>query len=230
MADFRYFRCSTWHDDYVLELDPHAKLLFVWAFTNEHVSQAGFMTLHPRTAAFETGLSIEEVNALLDRFERDGKILRDGRLIFVANFPKHQSTSSEKLLKRIARDLEALGQTPLVDEFRRRYPQLILKASPSPDPSSPTKEKKEGKGKTECIDTVSEKPDTVSTPLPKNLPFEQRDKIVELRLERQGLTERRERMQARGDARDRQGYTLKETEASIAQIDRTITAILEANR
>ena len=229
MADFRYFRCSTWHDDYVLELDPHAKLLFVWAFTNEHVNQAGFMTLHPRTAAFETGLSIEEVTALLDRFERDGKILRDGRLVFIANFPKHQSTSSEKLLKRIARDLDALGQTPLVDEFKRRYPNLVLASSPSPPPDE-GRERKEGKGKTECIDTVSEEPDTVSAPLPKNLPFELRDRIVKLRLERDGLCRTIARMAEKGETRNYSGTTLKEAERSVGQIDAEITTILEANR
>lgn len=233
MADFRYIRCSTWHDDYVLELTPPGKLLFVWAFTNEHVNQAGFMTLHPRTAAFETGLSVEEVEQLLGRFEADGKIRRDGRLVFIVNFPRHQSTSSEKLLKRISRDLEALGQTPLVEEFKRRYPQLIIPAVSSPPSAPPSSSKtgreEKGEGKTEGIDTVSAKQDTVSPPLPKNLPFELRDRVVHLRLQKKEHQGRLDRLRAQGKTHDVQGYNVRDLEQMIAQADKEIAAIIEAN-
>ena len=152
MADFRYFRTSFWTDPYVLDLSTSEKALFAWLFTNPHVGQIGVLSFHPKILTLETGISPESAADILNKFERDKRIIREGEHLFIVNFAKHQSTESPAMKKRICRELAALGPCRIADEFRTRYPHLLEEDPSSPDPSSlRTKKGNERKGKTDSL-------------------------------------------------------------------------------
>jgi hypothetical protein len=96
MAKQRIINTKFWSDDYITNLDPLERYLFLFFLTNEHTNICGIYELPLRTMAFETGLDKEMLLKMLDRFARDEKIFYFNNCwIFVKNFMKHQSTKSQ---------------------------------------------------------------------------------------------------------------------------------------
>lgn len=91
MAKQRYINTRFWDDDFVIDLDPIEKLLFIYLLTNPLTEIAGAYEITPRRMAFDTGIDREMCLKILRRFEDADKIIyRDG-WILVCNFIKHQT-------------------------------------------------------------------------------------------------------------------------------------------
>lgn len=90
MAQNRYVNTGIWVDSYIARLGMTEKLAFLYLLTTSHANISGVYKLPMRSAAFESGLTAKILNAALERFEADGKIVRHGEWIGLVNFIKHQ--------------------------------------------------------------------------------------------------------------------------------------------
>jgi len=113
MANFRQVHCPIWKDEWVLELEPEKKLLFIYLFTNESSSLAGIYKLPMRVICFETGLDQEFVTAALGDFERDGKVYYQDGIVWVVNMRKFHETKSVKVQIRIKEDIASIPHCDL---------------------------------------------------------------------------------------------------------------------
>ena len=125
MAEYRTIRMAFWNDPYIEELSASDKLLYLYLFTCPHTNNLGVLEISRRKMAFESGLTVESVNAGVDRLEADGKLVLDGNKIWLVNFIKNQTFTSDK----IARGLQTLWESTESEIIRRkamkRYPNLF---------------------------------------------------------------------------------------------------------
>lgn len=88
MSKKRMIDTKFWADNYIVELDPLERYLFLYFLTNEHTNLAGIYELSLRMMAFETGLDGEMLDKILKRFK--GKVHHINGWVYVKNFAKHQ--------------------------------------------------------------------------------------------------------------------------------------------
>ena len=101
MAKNRYINTKFWDDNYISELDPIEKLLFLYLLTNPITNIAGIYEIPLRRIAFDTGIDSDMVKKILERFERDKKIFYKDGWIIIKNFIHHQAINP-KVKKGIA--------------------------------------------------------------------------------------------------------------------------------
>lgn len=90
MAKSRLINTRFWIDDYVSNLDPSEKLLFLYFLTNPYTDICGVYEIPLKHVALETGLDKEMVIKILGRFKRDGKMFYQNGWVAIKNFAKHQ--------------------------------------------------------------------------------------------------------------------------------------------
>lgn len=101
MSKQRYINTKLWSDNWVTNLDPVEKLLFLYLLTNERTNIAGVYELPIKLMAVETGIEKEMVDKILKRFEKDNKIIYKKGWIIIKNFTKHQDLNNEKIKKGV---------------------------------------------------------------------------------------------------------------------------------
>lgn len=109
MAKKRYIDTKFWSDNYITELDPLERYLYLYFLSNEHTNLCGIYEIPLRIMAFEAGLDTQVLKNMLDRFERDGKVVYRNGWIFIRNFIKNQSLNPS-VLEGIQRELEEAPQ------------------------------------------------------------------------------------------------------------------------
>lgn len=87
-----------WIDDYISNLDPSEKLMFLYFLTNPHTDICGIYEVPLKHVYLETGLEKEVVLKILQRFDRDGKIFYENGWVAVKNFAKHQQKNPKILI------------------------------------------------------------------------------------------------------------------------------------
>ena len=107
MAQNRYISTSYWKDNYVADLDPSEKLLFIYLLTNPRTTIAGVYEINFREIAFDTGFDVEMVRKVMDRFMVDGKIIHSNGWVVLRNWLKHQAINPS-VSKGIDRTLKQL--------------------------------------------------------------------------------------------------------------------------
>jgi len=90
----RYINTTFWRDNYIIDLDPSEKLLFLYLITNPDTNIIGVYQLPLRQIALDTGFDKDMVIKILDRFQKDGKALYKDGWIAVKNFAKNQNYKS----------------------------------------------------------------------------------------------------------------------------------------
>jgi len=87
MGTYRSFDTETWRDPWFESISPHAKLMFIYLWTNEAVNQAGLYSITKKRIEFETGLKLDEVvSELHPKVEWNPSL----NLVWVKNFCKRQ--------------------------------------------------------------------------------------------------------------------------------------------
>lgn len=94
-----------WDDNYVVNLDPIEKLLFLYFLTNPLSRISGFYEISLKRIAFDTGIDKEMVLKIIKRFEKDGKVFYYKGFIILPNYPKFQSLN-HNMIKAVKKDLE----------------------------------------------------------------------------------------------------------------------------
>lgn len=124
----RYLNTKFWNDNYVSELDPTEKLLFIYLLTNEHTNICGIYELPLKMIAIETGLDKTMLEKILPRLEDRIGYVRG--FVVVKNFIKHQENGSELIQKGILKILKELDEDflkNLVDTGRYNIPAYYNK-------------------------------------------------------------------------------------------------------
>jgi hypothetical protein len=102
MAKLRSINTRFWRDDYIAELPPEEKLMFLYLLSCEDCNVAGVYELSRRQAVFDTMLPLEKIEAILQHFEADGKVVRVGKYVILVNFSKNQKLNPNMERSRLA--------------------------------------------------------------------------------------------------------------------------------
>ena len=148
MAEYRTLRMSFWNDPYVEELGPEGRLLYLYLITCPHTNSLGVLEVSTRRMAYETGLSPESVDALIAEAERAGKLVKDGTLLWLVNFVKHQASTSPRLVQSLRGLWKRLSSARIRRAVRDRYPELFGPGAADVGPG-------------EGVDTVSDRMDAL---------------------------------------------------------------------
>lgn len=101
-----------WVDEYISELTPNQKLLFLYFLTNPYTDICGVYEVPLRNVVFDTGLPEEEIKSAMVRFESDHKIVYHRGWVYIKNFAKHQ-LNNPKVKKGIMRSLSEIPPSVL---------------------------------------------------------------------------------------------------------------------
>lgn len=111
MSKLRSVNTHFWQDNYIIDLDPIEKLLFLYLLTNPQTNMLGIYELHIRRISFDTGIDKDMVLKIFDRFSRSNKAKYKSGYVILQNFIKHQSyngnmeTSAIKSWKELPLDI-----------------------------------------------------------------------------------------------------------------------------
>jgi len=107
MAKQRLVNTRFWDDNYIIELDPIEKLLFLYLITNPLTNIAGIYEIKIKRMAFDTGIDKDMVEKILNRFEKDGKIKYLNDYVVLKNFIKNQNLNPS-VISGIKREILSL--------------------------------------------------------------------------------------------------------------------------
>lgn len=114
MSKLRSVNTGFWSDNYIIELEPTDKLLFLYLLTNEKTNMLGIYEIHIRKISFDTGINRERIAKGFEAFTKDKKASYIDGYVCMHNFTKHQSYNTN--MKKSA--LKSFKQLPL--EIRRQ--------------------------------------------------------------------------------------------------------------
>lgn len=100
---YRQIHTEIWDDDWMLDLAPLEKLLFVYLFSNSRTHMIGLYELPRKKISFETGLTSDQIHEILTALEKSGKVRASGTWIWVKNMLVRNVTNigSPKMQKHI---------------------------------------------------------------------------------------------------------------------------------
>jgi hypothetical protein len=109
---YRSFSTGTWQDPWFETLNPNAKLLFIYLWTNDVCNQAGCYQISLRRAEFETGLklskTIKELSPKVEWFPEQN-------IVWIKSFFRRQCANEKFALAGI-RSLYSIPKS-IVDKF-----------------------------------------------------------------------------------------------------------------
>lgn len=95
MAKQRYISTSFWDDEWVQELDPSEKFLYIYLLTNPLTNIAGIYKITKRRIVFDTGFNQDTIEKILKRFSHDGKVHYRNNYMIITNWTKHQKLKTK---------------------------------------------------------------------------------------------------------------------------------------
>lgn len=157
---YRTVDCATWDDPWFAELDPQAKLLFLYFLTNRRSTAAGCFEITRRAIAFETGMSDVDVACCLQALGGRVEWFPEHQVIFVRNFYRHQSSNSNRANFQSSA-LKVLAEMPVEVQasVAHVYPELQVEQPTHPQPipnPSPTQGDKEEEEETVEVEVAVE--------------------------------------------------------------------------
>lgn len=119
MAIFRQVHCGFWVDPKVLEeMTPEDRYFMLYLLTNPNTTQIGIYQISKKTIAFELGYSPESINALMDRFINNHKIIKyneETRELAIVNWGKYNLVRGGKpMVDCIKKELEEVKDLSLI--------------------------------------------------------------------------------------------------------------------
>jgi len=121
MAKHRYINTHFWKDNYIINLDPTEKLVYLYLLTNPLTNIAGIYEIHLKEIANDTGIIKDIIDTILKRFERDNKLKYCGGYVIIKNHLKHQDFKSPKIQSGIADIINSLPLAILEESISYIY-------------------------------------------------------------------------------------------------------------
>jgi hypothetical protein len=122
MAKQRYVNTYFWDDDYISDLQPDEKLLFLYLLTNPLTEISGAYKIALKRIAYDTGIEKNEVTRILAEFEANSKVIYKDGWILICNFIKHQ-VKNPKVIAGILRSLKDCPQW-IIDSLSKAIDSL----------------------------------------------------------------------------------------------------------
>lgn len=130
-----------WEDNYISELSPIEKLIFIYFISNPRISLSGIYEVPLKNIILDTGVEKTTLENTLDRFRNDGKIAYLEGWLCVINYPKYQNYASPTIKIAISNEIRLIP-TEILDKFIHiGYPIDTLSIPPK------GKGREQGKGK-----------------------------------------------------------------------------------
>ena len=125
MATYRQVQLSFWTDSFIADnFSAEDKYFYLYALTNLHTSLCGCYEVSEKQIAKEMGYSVESVEAILDRFEKNFNLIRydkKSKELLLLNWSKYNWTSSPKFRPPLERSIEEVKNT----DFRNFLVDLL---------------------------------------------------------------------------------------------------------
>lgn len=113
---------SIWSDEQFGGLSPHAKLLYIWSWTNPRCGMSGLYKLPLTHATIETGLTLEQARAAISELAAARFAYHEQGVMFVRTRAKHLRQKTVQIAKSIAADLDKVSADhPLVRAWADEY-------------------------------------------------------------------------------------------------------------
>lgn len=143
MNKMRSVNTHFWNDNYVIDLDPIEKLLFLYLLTNPNTNMLGIYELHIRKIAFDTGIDKDMVLKIFERFQEAEKASYLDGYVCLFNFTKHQSYNSNMKISAV----NSFKELPLSIQESDFVEPLIKGLEPLPEGLEPFAKKEKEKEK-----------------------------------------------------------------------------------
>lgn len=98
------------------KLPPLGKLLFIYAFSNDHCNQAGLYYISLKTISDETGISTDDLPPLLELLQPNVQWLPEENLVWVRGFIRRQ-TNSHLYLKAVGKCLRTIHDEAIIKKL-----------------------------------------------------------------------------------------------------------------
>lgn len=108
MSKERMINTRVWSDNWVSELDPIEKLLFLYFLTNSYTNISGIYELPMKVAAVETGIDPSMFAKILPRLEP--KVVYRQGWVIMPNFPRYQNLKSKDVVLGIQREFNSVPE------------------------------------------------------------------------------------------------------------------------
>ncbi|GAA5416220.1 hypothetical protein Pryu01_01252 [Paraliobacillus ryukyuensis] len=133
MAKFRMIQTDFWSDPKIVEeFTPEDKYFFLYLLTNPKTTQIGIYVITKKHIAFDTGYSIESVNAIMDRFINHHKVISyndETREIAIKNWGRYNLNKGGKPVEDCVRsELKEVKDTSLITYVGERIQKKEIKA------------------------------------------------------------------------------------------------------
>lgn len=123
----RYIDTSFWDDEWVTELDPSEKLLYIYLLTNPLTNIAGIYKLTKKRICFDTGFNTTTVDFIFQKFEQAKKVFRCGEYVILKSWCKHQTwETSNNVYKGIINCLSEMPAEVLICAYRNGFTFNLL--------------------------------------------------------------------------------------------------------
>lgn len=170
---YRTIDAATWSDPWFEELDPLAKLLFLYLITTGKQTNCGVFTVTQRTISYETGLSTDQIRRCMKLLVEGGRVTWWSKesTVWVHNFYRHQRVKSSWKYTVSARAALSAFPPHIREAVQRMYPDLSLDPTRQPKQKEANSRLNEGYPTDRVsipyqypTDTLSEIGDTLSIP------------------------------------------------------------------
>jgi hypothetical protein len=99
MSTQRYISTSFWDDEWIQSLNLTEKAVYLYFLSNPLTNIAGVYKITNRRITFDTGLSDEQINAIMSKFADAKKVFRIDEYIALPSWPKHQKWEKSPKIK-----------------------------------------------------------------------------------------------------------------------------------
>ncbi|WP_246140810.1 DnaD domain protein [Bacillus marasmi] len=132
MAKFRMVRTDFWNNPIVSEeMSPEDKYFYLYLQTNPQTTQIGIYKITKKQMAFDTGYSIETIQALMERFIQHHKLIRynpDTREIALNNWAKSNLNKGGKpIMDCIHSELKEVEDDSLIRYISQSIPNQDIR-------------------------------------------------------------------------------------------------------
>ena len=124
------FNSSLWSEPWFRKLTANSKLLFIYLCTNDHRLHTGLYPIDIETINFETKIPQEQIQGGLSELNPEVEYDNKEEVIWIRNHVKYQfmkkNKISEKMVKRLAKELISLSYHPFLEKFYDKYSDLWI--------------------------------------------------------------------------------------------------------
>lgn len=112
MALYRTVSLTFWTDSKIIEeFSPEDKYFYLYLLTNPHTNLCGCYEITKKQMSLELGYSIDAIQVLLERFEKQYNVIRFSKgtnELIILNWHKYNWTSSPKFRKPLNEEIKKI--------------------------------------------------------------------------------------------------------------------------